>query len=105
MESKFANRIGHTDIEPFEVIKEIGKKTLEIRRMKAIRGFDPTFIPGGFVAHCEQETEASQEWKIEPDETESVFRVRLHKDGFYRDVGGSKYRLEEKPRKFYDYNF
>lgn len=38
---KFANQFGYSDVNPFEVVRQISEKTMEIRSMKAER--DPSF--------------------------------------------------------------
>lgn len=100
----FANRYGYSDVEPFEVIRVVSDKTLEVRLMTAT--LDPTWkpemIPGGFAAHCVNQSE--QRWIITPNESAPVIRIRKHKDGFFYNHG-SKFRLSDKPCRFYDYNF
>lgn len=102
---KYANHIGWTDINPHEVINEISAKTIEIRAMKctAINQEKLEFHVGGFSAHCSNQRD--QEWKIEADPSETIFRIRLRKDGTWRDSSGRKYILADNPVKFYDYNF
>jgi len=105
VEMQYANYHGYSDIHPYEVVKKISDKTLEIRKMNAEQ--DPTWNPiwevGGFAGHCANSAE--QRWIITSDENLRTLRIRLHKDGVWRDRYGSKYRLSEKPRRFYDYNF
>ena len=52
---KYANQIGWSDVEPFEVVNVISDKTLEIRRMDTEKdeSVKLNFIQGGFVAHCD----------------------------------------------------
>jgi len=100
----YANRIGYSDIEPFEVVREVSEKIIEVRRMNA--ELDPNWKPemhaGGFAAHCSNQH--SQRWNITSNEAEPVIRLHKRKDGcFY--YCGSKFRREAAPRKFYDYNF
>lgn len=103
----FANHIGYSDVNPFEVIRHVTAKTIEIRRMNAERDpeFKPNIIPGGFAGHCTNNTESEQKWVITSDESAPVIRIRLHKDGQWKDAHGNRYMLGNKPRKFYDYNF
>lgn len=101
---KYANHHGYTDINPFEVIREISDKTLEVRKMDAIKdeSVKLEFIPGGFCAHCKNQRE--QKWFISPNESGKVFRIRLGKLG-WKDAEGRRFILSDKPIKFYDYNF
>lgn len=100
----FANHIGYSDVTPYEVIRHVTDKTIEIRRMNAERNFQPNIIPGGFSGHCTNNTESAQEWIITPDESAPIIRIRLHKNGCWYYKGGL-YQLSDTPRKFYDYNF
>ncbi len=101
----FANHIGHSDVNPYEVIRHVTDKTVEIRKMNAERAFQPNIIPGGFAGHCTNNTERDQQWNITSDESRPLIRIRLHKDGQWKDAHGNRYQLGDKPRKFYDYNF
>lgn len=102
--AKFANHFGYSDVNPFEIIKRISSKTIEIRAMTAERhpDYKPHFIPGGFSAHCTNQGE--QEWVITSNPEANVFRIRLGKKG-WKDAGGNLYGLSDKPSKFYDFNF
>ena len=106
METKlYFNHIGYSDIEPFEVVNKISDKTMEIRKMdcRLVNNEELKFISGGFVAHCSNQHE--QKWEITSNENNRIFRIRLHKDGWWRDKGGDRYRMSNEPKKFYDYNF
>lgn len=102
---KFANQLGYSDVEPHEVLRVIGKKTLLIREMTAIRdnSIKLDFQVGGFCAHCTNQRD--QKWFISSDETARVFRIRLQKNGLWKDSQGRRFSLNEIPIKFYDYNF
>jgi hypothetical protein len=102
----FANRTCYSDVEPFEVVKRVSERTLEIRAMNYERANpddDLGFAPGGFFGHCARQDR--QEWTITANPDAPVFRIRLQKNGQWRDEGGDRYQLAEKPRRFYDYNF
>ena len=101
---KFANHIGYTDINPFEVIKVISEKTLVIRAMDAVRdpNWKPNFVVGGFSAMCLNQN--TQEWNITSNSENEVLRIRLGKKG-WKDKYGNRYQLAKEPVKFYDYNF
>lgn len=102
---RYANCVGYSDIHPNEIVRYISEKTIEVRAMKAERDpeYKPQFIHGGFLAVCINQEE--QRWIIESDKTARIVRIRQHKDGKWRDSSGNRYLLNEKPIKFYDYNF
>lgn len=101
----YANHYGWSDINPFEVVKTVSDKTLEVRAMEAKLHPDwkPEFVPGGFSAHCTNNNE--QDWVITSNTENKVFRIRLHANGVWKDKNGNKYHLNDKPIKHYDYNF
>jgi uncharacterized membrane protein len=105
MNKLFANHIGYSDIEPFEVVKVISDKTIEIRRMEAERDltWKPEIIPGGFAGHCVNQNE--QRWNITSNEKNQTIRIRLSKNKGWKDKHGRQFKLSDKPRKYYDYNF
>jgi len=103
---KFANRHGYSDVEPYEVIREISDKTLEVRRMRYERDptWKPEFIAGGYAGHCTNQN--TQRWIITSDEGAQVVRIRKPKKGTYwKDKFGNQFALSDEPRRFYDYNF
>jgi len=101
---KYANHLGYSDVNPYEIIRAISDKTIEIREMNAERdeSVKLDFVVGGFSAICTNQRD--QEWKITPDETAPVIRIRLGKHG-WKDKHGRKFQLGSVPVKFYDYNF
>ena len=102
----YANHIGYSDVNPYEVVKVISDKCLEIRAMNAERANPENklgFVAGGFVGHCANQDE--QEWTITSNDKAPVSRIRLRKDGRWFDKHGQRFKLEAAPRKFYDYNF
>ena len=101
----YANRCGHTDVDPFEVIRVVSEKTMVIREMKAeiINFADLKFIPGGFSAHSPNQRE--QKWDIQTDPNGLQRTIRKHKDGVWYSPGGMYYTINTEPHKFYDYNF
>jgi hypothetical protein len=102
--NKFANHYGYSDVNPFEVVKVISDKTIEVREMNSERddSVKMDFHVGGFSAHCSNQRE--QKWFITSDETAQVIRIRLGKNG-WKDAHGRRFKLDDQPVKFYDFNF
>ena len=110
MAKKYCNQHGYTDINPYEVIRVVSDKCLEIRSMKAEKNPDykPDFVAGGFSAHCTNNRD--QKWIITSDPQGHTIKVRKRKtqknygEGIYWH-NTARYRISDKPYKFYDYNF
>jgi len=108
--TNFANHIGYSDVNPFEIVRHVSPTTIEVRAMSAVRsnpGADMSFAPGGFCGHFADQHR--QEWAIAPNPENPVVRIRLstakRKAGQWYSKNGERFVLAEKPRKFYDYNF
>lgn len=101
---KYANQYGYSDVEPFEVVRVISDKTIEVRAMDAEKddSVKLEFHVGGFSAHCSNQHQ--QKWFITSNPNNPVIRIRLGKKG-WKDAHGRRYGLADKPCKFYDYNF
>lgn len=101
---KYANLYGYTDIIPYEVVRIISNKTIEIRQMgyKLAEDWKPEMIPGGFAAHCTNNN--TQRYTFETNKDSIVIRARLHKNGKWKSAFG-EHRLSDVPVAFYDYNF
>jgi hypothetical protein len=102
---KYANHHGYSDVNPFEVVKVISDKTVEVREMNAERddSVKMEFHVGGFSAHCSNQRD--QKWFITSDESAPVIRIRLSKNRGWQDKHGRRFVLADSPLKFYDYNF
>lgn len=102
---KFANRYGYSDVSPFEIVRIISDKTVEVRKMDAERdaSVELEFHAGGFAANCSNQRD--QKWFITSNRSNPVVRIRLNKQGVWKSACGSKFGLAEAPHKFYDYNF
>lgn len=100
----FANHIGYSDVSPYEIIRRVSGKTLDIRPMDIERdpSWQPDFVPGGFCGTVINQSE--QKWVITSNPQARTVRIRLGKQG-WRDAHGNRYRLADKPVKFHDYNF
>ena len=101
----FANMIVGSDCFPFEVVRRVSEKIVDVRSMayQLDPTWKPVMHPGGFAAHCSNQQE--QRWIITPAPDRAVVRLRLHKDGRWRSAGGNRYTLSATPRRFHDYNF
>jgi hypothetical protein len=101
---KYANHVGYSDVDPYEIVRVVSDITIEVREMKAVRdeSVKMEFVAGGFAGHCVNQRE--QKWNISSDESAPVFRLRLGKGG-WKDKHGRKFALSNEPVKFYDYNF
>jgi hypothetical protein len=101
---KYANHFGYSDVNPFEIVRKVSDKTIEIREMNAVRdeSVKMEFDVGGFSAHCTNQRD--QKWIFSSDETAPIIRIRCNVRG-WQDKHGRQFRLSEKPMKFYDYNF
>ena len=103
---KYANQYGYSDVEPFEVIKKISDITMEIRAMDAeqINAKEMAFVAGGFSHICTNQY--AQEWDIKSNPENPTIRIRYSKaKQRWQDKNGRRYKLSDKPNKFYDFNF
>jgi hypothetical protein len=99
----YANEFGYSDVRPFEIVKVVSDKTIEVREMSAKSlPWDRDFHPGGFFGHTSNQNE--QKWDIKSNEEGHTFRIRKGKNG-WKSAHGSKFIIAEEPRKFYDFNF
>ena len=100
----FANHYGYSDANPFEIVRHISDKTIEIRAMNAeiSKDWKREFVPGGFCGTVVNQN--SQKWVITSDESAEVFRIRRGKYG-WKDAHGNRYQLSDKPVKYFDFNF
>lgn len=101
----FANHYGYSDVSPFEVLRVISDKTIEVREMQATKddSVKLEFHVGGFSANCSNQRQ--QKWNIAANPEGRTVRIRLNKNGMWKDSEGRKFKLNNQPIKFYDYNF
>jgi hypothetical protein len=97
----YANRYDEKGAIPFEVVEVISGHELVLREMIADlkKGWRPAMIMG----HCTNEEE--QEWTIASDPQALTFRIRLDKQGNWKDAAGKVYRTEAIPIRFHRYSF
>ena len=100
----YANHYGYSDVNPFEVVKVISDKTIEVREMDSERdeSVKLDWAVGGFAGHCINQRD--QKWFIKSNPENSVIRIRLGKNG-WKDKHGRRFDLSAEPVRFYDYNF
>jgi hypothetical protein len=98
---KYCNQYFYTDVEPFEVVKVISPKIVEIRPMKAIPVRLPQdFHAGGFSGHYADNWNQSYTYESIPDAPTE----RVHWSEKKQQWTGRR-RMSDKPIYFYDYNF
>jgi hypothetical protein len=100
---KYANKYLHSDVVPFEIVRKVSERCLEVREMTAtLVNPAPMVAPGGFVGHFDN---SKQQWTLSSNPGNPVERIRLGKNGEWKNSGGSRFVLADEPRKFYDWNF
>lgn len=101
----YANQYGYSDVTPYEVVRVISDKTIEVREMDAERdeSVKLEWAPGGFAGHCINQRD--QKWFITSNESNPVIRIRLSAKKGWQDKHGRRFGLSDKPVRFYDYNF
>lgn len=104
-EMNYANWVLYSDVHPFEIVRRVSEKTIDIRAMSAIldSNWRPDAAVGGFCAHVRNNND--QVWNIKPNPEAPLVRIRLHRDGQWKDKKGNRYRLSNRPTRFHDYNF
>ena len=93
------------------VYKEISRtaKTRTLARVLSVKDpeWKPDFVPGGFCAHCTNQSE--QTWVYAGIDADDTVTVREVKSRYYGEdtCWGYKGRtfVEGRAREFYDYNF
>lgn len=102
---KYANHMGWSDVNPWEITMIVSEKTIEIKSMKATKddSVKLKWVAGGFAGHCVNQRD--QEWFIESDPEGARKRIRRRKDGYWYDKYNSRFIIDLEPHKFYDYNF
>ena len=102
---KYLNYYLYSDVIPYEVVRVISSKTVEIRQMNATRdpSWIPDHVPGGFAGHVRNND--SQRWIITSNPHNPVIRARVTKNGRWSVRGCDRYIGEDFPVRRYDYNF
>ena len=102
---KYCNFHGYSDSEPYEVVKTISAKTVEIRAMDAEFDKSHKLIQhvGGFSAHT---VNNGGKWFIKSNEKNPTMRVRGSEANQQWQKGKHmRFSMADAPYKFYDYNF
>lgn len=102
----YANNAMWSDVRPYEIVRVISDKTIEVREMDAQQHPDwkPDFVSGGFAGHCVNNDDQRNAWAITSNESNPVIRIRKGKNGWKNPRAGRFY-LSETPNKHHDYNF
>lgn len=100
-----ANHMAHTDVNPYEIVKVVSAKTIEVRAVdtEEDKSVKLNFVQGGFSHICTNDRDQKWFYKSNPDNY--VFRVRFSKNRGWVDRNGWRYNLSTAPHKFYDNNF
>lgn len=86
----YANQKLFSDTYPFEIVRKISDKTIEVREMKAV------LIEGNYD---------NQSWKYNSEENNPIIKLRLRKKGGWKDKKGIRYNLDVEPMRYHDYSF
>ena len=96
---KFCNYKCGSDVHPYEVIRVISDKLVEVREMEVKLLQAPELLGvGGFAGVYEN---YSQKWECVSNENYRTQKIRLSKNGW----GLGHFKMADKPINFYDYNF
>lgn len=100
----YANLYLYSDVRPYEIVRRVSDKTIEVRELDAELNADwtPEIVSGGFSGHCTNQN--SQQWTFRSNPDAPVVRVRLRKDGQWHSAYG-RHVIQPEPRRFYDFNF
>ena len=81
-DAKFANKILFSDVIPFEIVRKISDKTIEVREMDVKRHPDAK--------------DFEQNW---------IIRIRKNKHNQWRSKTKTRFSLAVEPSYYYDYGF
>ena len=95
---KYINYYGYSDIEPVGKIVGIKSKTI-VYVARVFPSENKTlmkWVAGGFAGHCINQHAQAYDYTIEHD---NIIEVRISAQYL------KTHRIQDNPRKFYDYNF
>ena len=102
---KYCNHHGYTDAYPFEVVRVVSDKCVEVRAMSVTQTkFPSDFSPGGFVGHY-HDNRSGQEYEYKSNPENTVIRVRWSEAKRQWQSERGRHHMADKPYKFHDYNF
>ena len=93
----YANRRNERDVIPFEVVAEVSDKTVVVREMICDRA--PDGRPVIVMLQCLNNDD--QEWLITSDPKGLSFKIRLQKNGKWKDAQGNYYTLDDEPQRWH----
>lgn len=97
---KYCNMRVGSDWYPFEVVRIVSDKCVEVRAMSSVQTVFPQEVyVGGFSAHTADNHNQNYEYSSAPEN--GIEKVRLGKKGW----GNGNHVMMDRPYKFYDYNF
>jgi len=101
---KFCNMHMWSDVHPYEVVKVISDKTIEVKGMLHKQVIFPKdFCKGGFSGHYADNH--AQKYEYSPNPEAISFRVRFSRAKNRWQSNGSHFIMSDNPFYFYDYNF
>jgi hypothetical protein len=108
----FANHCGYSDVHPYEIVRIVNDKCIEIRAMDTSENINQgelNFHVGGFSAHCSNQH--SQDYIYTSNPENGVQKIRLNRTSQYcaaktwKNKHGMRFNIAEAPYKFHDFNF
>tara|TARA_R110000744_G_scaffold367657_1_gene477221 strand:- start:42 stop:392 length:351 start_codon:yes stop_codon:yes gene_type:complete len=106
----FANHHGYSDVHPYEIVRIVSDKCIEIRAMDTSENKTKmNFVAGGFSAHCSNQHAQDYDYTSNPEN--HVKKIRLNRvsqycaDKVWKCKNGARYNISDEPYKYYDYNF
>lgn len=100
-EGNYVTEIGYSQSYPWQVVKETAKtKTIVRVKTKTDPDWKPEMHPGGFAAHCSNQSQQTWLYDGLSQETKTI---RLNKKGKWVHKG--VHFVLDRATYFYDYNF
>jgi len=102
----YANRLGHTDVNPYEVVRVVSPICVEVRAMSAKQiKFPQDVRVGGFSAHT-VDNRSGQDYEYSSNPKAKTFKIYWSKANRQWQRGRyDRFSMSDLPYKFYDYNF
>lgn len=96
---KYINRVLWSDVDPVGKIVGIKTKTkVIVKRVEASENKTKMqWVVGGFAGHCINQSAQSYDFTI----TDQTFEVSLSNNSLKKNF----WSIDDRPRKWYDYNF